>query len=145
MISHCILIADHDKAASDLVRSALAADGYNTSLAASSRDAITSATITQPQLLVINPALLQPSGIEAAKQIHLSTHCKVLFLSPQADDPFFRALMAGLHQQGCESSALRVPFTAEELLARVKIELGPHSSPQQDNPPPVSGQPQYSG
>lgn len=144
MTSYCILIADHDKASSDLVRSTLAADGYNTNIAASSRDAITSAAITQPQLLLINPALLQPSGIEAAKQIHLSTHCKVLFLSPVADEPFFRAVLAGLQQQGCESSALRVPFTAEELLSRVKIELGPHSSPQQQNPPQVSGQPEYS-
>ena len=116
MTSYCILVADHDKASSDLVRSTLAADGYNTNIAASSRDAITSAAITQPQLLLINPALLQPSGIEAAKQIHLSTHCKVLFLSPTADEPFFRAVLAGLQQQGCESSALRVPFTAEELL-----------------------------
>src|SRR5580658_3261532 len=108
-MTHCILIADHDKASSDLIRSTLAADGYNTNIASSSRDAITSATITQPQLLLINPALLHPSGIEAAKQIHLSTHCKVLFLSPLADEPFFRAVLAGLQQQGCESSALRVP------------------------------------
>lgn len=144
MTSYCILIADHDRASSDLVSSTLAADGYNTNIASSSRDAITSATITQPQLLVINPALLRPSGIEAAKQIHLNTHCKVLFVSAQADEPFFRAVLAGLQRQGCESTALRVPFTGEELLARVKIELGPHSSPQQDNAPPASGQTQYS-
>ena len=129
MTSHSILIADHEKASSDFVRSTLVADGYNTNIAISSHDAISSAPITHPQLLLINPGMIHPSGIEAAKQIHLDTDCKVLFLSPLADDPSFRDVLASLQKQGCQSSALRVPCTREELLARVRVEVGPpHSS-----------------
>ena len=132
MTSHSILIADHEKASSDFVRSTLVADGYTPNIAISSHDAISSAPITQPQLLLINPGMIDPSGIEAAKQIHLDTDCKVLFLSPLADDPYFRDVLAGLQKQGCQSSALRLPCTREELLARVRIAVGsPHSPPGQ--------------
>jgi CheY-like chemotaxis protein len=142
MTSYSILIADHEIASSDFVRSTLVADGYNTNIAISSHDAISSAPITQPQLLLINPGMIHPSGIEAAKQIHLDTDCKVLFLSPLADDPHFRDVLAGLQKQGCQSSALRVPCTREELLARVRIAVGsPHSPPGQSHYPAETGAP----
>jgi CheY-like chemotaxis protein len=145
MAAHSILVADHDKDCADLVRRILVAEGYNTNIVVSSLDAIRSASITRPQLLVINPIMLHPSAIEAARQIHLNTNCKVLFLSPLADVPYFREVMADLQKQGCESSALHIPFTGEELLARVRIEVGPSRSyPKPDNPEAVSGQPDYS-
>jgi CheY-like chemotaxis protein len=144
MAAHSILVADHDKDCAALVRRILVAEGYNTNIVVSSFDAIRSASITRPQLLVINPIMFHPSAIEAARQIHLNTNCKVLFLSPLADVPYFREVLADLQKQGCESSALHVPFTGEELLARVRSEVGPSPYSKPDNPAPVSWQQEYS-
>ena len=125
MAAHSILITDHDKALSDLVSRALSRDGYEVRVASSSAAAIECAPTFRPELLVINPAMPNLSGVEAAKQICRDTKCKVLFLSALARDPDFRDMLRGLRQQGCECSALGVPFDNDELLAYVRREIGP--------------------
>jgi DNA-binding response OmpR family regulator len=125
MATHSILITDHDEALSDLVSRALSRDGYEVRVAASSAAAIECAPTFRPELLVINPAMPNLSGVEAAKQICRDTKCKVLFLSALARDPDFRDMLRGLRQQGCECSALGVPFDNDELLAYVRREIGP--------------------
>jgi DNA-binding response OmpR family regulator len=125
MATHSILITDHDKALSDLVSRALSRDGYEVRVAASSVAAIECAPTFRPDLLVINPAMPNLSGVEAARQICRDTKCKVLFLSALARDPDFRDMLRGLRQQGCECSALGVPFDNDELLAYVRREIGP--------------------
>jgi DNA-binding response OmpR family regulator len=125
MSTHSILITDHDKALSDLVSRALSRDGYEVRVSASSAAAIECAPTFRPELLVINPAMPNLSGVEAARQICRDTKCKLLFLSALARDPDFRDMLRGLRQQGCECSALGVPFDNDELLAYVRREIGP--------------------
>src|SRR5208282_2801757 len=96
MPTHSILITDHDQALSDLVSRALSRDGYEVRVAASSAAAIECAPTFRPELLVINPAMPNLSGVEAARQICRDTKCKVLFLTALARDPDFRDMLRGL-------------------------------------------------
>ena len=124
MAKHSILIVDHQNTVLGLAKKVLADDGYEVHVAGSSREAIDLSRGLGPELLVINPAMPTLSGVEAARQISRDAKCKVLFLSDLAKDSDFREMLRGLRQQGCECSAIGVPFESNELLAYVRREIG---------------------
>jgi CheY-like chemotaxis protein len=121
----------------------LADDGYEVHVAGSSREAIDLSRGLGPELLVINPAMPTLSGVEAARQISRDAKCKVLFLSDLAKDSDFREMLRGLRQQGCECSAIGVPFESSELLTYVRREIGSvvvatqHGELPSPTPPPA--------
>ena len=124
MAKHSILIVDHQHTVLGLAKKVLADDGYEVHVAGSSREAIDLSRGLGPELLVINPAMPTLSGVEAARQISRDAKCKVLFLSDLAKDSDFREMLRGLRQQGCECSAIGVPFESSELLTYVRREIG---------------------
>jgi CheY-like chemotaxis protein len=124
MAEHSVLIVDHEKSVRDHATRILSADGYKVHASSSSQEAIDLARRVRPDLLVINPTMPALSGVEAATRISQSTKCKVLFLSEMARDADFREMLRGLKQQGCECSAIKVPFEQGDLLAHVRREIG---------------------
>ena len=143
MAKHSILIVDHQNAVLGLAKKVLADDGYEVHVAGSSREAIDLSRGLGPELLVINPAMPTLSGVEAARQISRDVKCKVLFLSDLAKDSDFREMLRGLRQQGCECSAIGVPFESSELLTYVRREIGSvvvatqHGELPSPTPPPA--------
>ena len=143
MAKHSILIVDHQNAVLGLAKKVLADDGYEVHVAGSSREAIDLSRGLGPELLVINPAMPTLSGVEAARQISRDAKCKVLFLSDLAKDSDFREMLRGLRQQGCECSAIGVPFESSELLTYVRREIGSvvvatqHGELPSPTPPPA--------
>ena len=128
MAKHAVLVVDIQESTIERVRTVLANDGYEVAATASSREAVDLARRVGAELLVINPTMPIFSGVEAARQIAQSTHCKVLFLTELAKDPDFREMLRGLKQQGCECSAIEVTFDRTALLAHVRREIGPAGS-----------------
>ena len=143
MAKHSILIVDHQNTVLGLAKKVLADDGYEVHVAGSSREAIDLSRGLGPELLVINPAMPTLSGVEAARQISRDVKCKVLFLSDLAKDSDFREMLRGLRQQGCECSAIGVPFESSELLTYVRREIGSvvvatqHGELPSPTPPPA--------
>lgn len=143
MAKHSILIVDHQNTVLGLAKKVLADDGYEVHVAGSSREAIDLSRGLGPELLVINPAMPTLSGVEAARQISRDAKCKVLFLSDLAKDSDFREMLRGLRQQGCECSAIGVPFESSELLTYVRREIGSvvvatqHGELPSPTPPPA--------
>ena len=143
MAKHSILIVDHQNTVLGLAKKVLADDGYEVHVAGSSREAIELSRGLGPELLVINPAMPTLSGVEAARQISRDAKCKVLFLSDLAKDSDFREMLRGLRQQGCECSAIGVPFESSELLTYVRREIGSvvvatqHGELPSPTPPPA--------
>jgi DNA-binding response OmpR family regulator len=124
MAKHSVLIVDQQRSVLEDVKHVLSDDGYAVNVAASTREALDLMGHLEVELLVINPAMPVLSGVEAAKLISQEKKCKVLFLSDLAKDVDFREMLRGLRQQGCECSAISVPFERTELLAYVRREIG---------------------
>ena len=123
-----ILVADPDPSLLMRVVMLLVVDGYAVRGASTSKEAIDRAQITGvftlPRLLIINPQMPGLSGVQAASQISRDARCKVIFLTELAKDPDFRELLRGLRQQGCDCSAVNVPFEDAEIIAQVYREIG---------------------
>jgi DNA-binding response OmpR family regulator len=133
-----LLIVDHEQSALERVMLLLATDGYAVRGAGTSYEAIDLARRIQPLLLVINPQMPDLSGVEVASQVSHAAKCKVIFLSDLARDPDFREMLHGLREQGCECSAVGVPFEDSTLLAQVRREIGPPTTVSRvDEGPPL--------
>jgi CheY-like chemotaxis protein len=120
-----VLIADPDPSVLERVMMLLVANGYVVRGANTSEEAIDRAEINLPRLLIINPQMPSLSGVEAASRISRKTSCKVIFLTELAKDVDFREVLRGLRQQGCDCSAVDVPFADGEFVAEVHRTIGP--------------------
>jgi CheY-like chemotaxis protein len=119
-----ILIAHHDAAIAECLDIFLRHYGYQTRIEQSSSGAIQNAGGFGPQLLVIDPIMPGPSGVEAAMRISLETKSKVLFLTTLPSDNDFREMLQGLRRQGCDCEALPLPFEKEQLFEHVHRRIG---------------------
>ena len=119
-----VLVADPDPSLLERVVMLLTVDGYAVRGASTSKEAIDRAQITLPKLLIINPEMPSLSGVQAALQISRDARCKVIFLTGLAKDPDFREVLRGLRQQGCDCSAVNIPFEDAEIIAQVYREIG---------------------
>lgn len=146
MSKKSVLIADPDPSVLERAMMLLAVDGYAVRGASTSQEAIDRAEAQLPKLLIINPQMPGLSGFEVASQISRKAHCKVIFLTELAKDADFREALRGLRQQGCDCSAVNVPFEDDDLVGEVHREIGPPISDTEkdgkpSNPPTESGAP----
>jgi len=124
-----VLVADPDPSVLERVMMLLGAGGFAVRGASTSKEAIERAHVAHPELLIINPVMPGLSGVQAASQISRDERCKVIFLTELAKDADFREVLRGLRQQGCDCSAVSIPFEDSEIIAQVHHEIG---SPQPD-------------
>ena len=120
-----LLIVDHEPVLANRINSLLQQDGYETTVAYSSSDAVRCGPAFKPDLVIIDPIMPGMSGVEAATQIAKTARSKILFLTTLSGDRDFRELLKGIRQQGFECGALPKPFTKEQLLNYVRREIGP--------------------
>ena len=119
-----VLIADSDPSVLERVMMLLAADGYAVRGASTSQEALDRAETQLPKLLIINPQMPGVSGFEVASQISRKVRCKVIFLTELAKDADFREALRGLRQQGCDCSAVNLPFEDDDFVGEVHHEIG---------------------
>lgn len=119
-----VLVVDPDSSVLERVMMLLTADGFVVRGASTSKEAIDRAHVAHPELLIINPVMPGLSGVQAASQISRDERCKVIFLSELAKDADFREVLRGLRQQGCDCSAVNIPFEDSDIIAQVHHEIG---------------------
>ncbi len=114
-----ILVVEDEQAIRSLIVSILARGGYRPLGAAGAGDALAAAVTDAFDLVLTDVVMPQTSGPELVRQLRDSRPgTRVLYMSGFADHP---AVPEGTGSTG--EDLLRKPFTAEELLARVRSAL----------------------
>ena len=116
-----ILIADDDEIVIDLVRDVLGARGHIVGAVDDGKMVITVVELKRPDLVILDCAMPEMSGVEALRQIRYSQSCHstpVLMLTArrsEADEDI--AIRAGANDY------LRKPFDPDQLASRVETLL----------------------
>jgi DNA-binding response OmpR family regulator len=119
-----VLVVDDESAIADTLTEILSRSGYAATAAYDGADALETALLTPPELLITDVVLPGMSGIELAITIkRIFPDCKVLLFSGQA---ITSDLMANAESQGHQFALLNKPIPPRELLLRVKDTLKPH-------------------
>lgn len=121
-----ILVVDDESVIADTVTAILSRSGYAATAAYDATDALESALLTPPQLLITDVVLPGMSGIELAITIkRIFPDCKILLFSGQAATT---DLLAHAKNSGHTFTLLTKPVHPRELLARVSALLKPHEA-----------------
>jgi DNA-binding response OmpR family regulator len=116
-----VLVVDDESAIADTVSEILSRSGYMAMTAYDAYEALESALLTPPELLVTDVVLPGMSGIELAIKIkRIFPDCKILLFSGQAST---MDLLATARNAGHHFSLLSKPVHPNELLARVSSSL----------------------
>jgi CheY-like chemotaxis protein len=121
-----ILVVDDESAIADTLTEILDRSGYAATAAYDATDALETALITPPEMLITDVVLPGMSGIELAITIkRIFPDCKILLFSGQAATS---DLLASAKNQGHQFTLLNKPVHPKDLLARVSTTLGPRES-----------------
>jgi len=118
-----VLVVDDESAIADTLTEILCRSGYAAMAAYDGTDALETALLTPPELLITDVVLPGMSGIELAITIkRIFPDCKILLFSGQAatSDLLTNAKNAGHH-----FILLNKPIHPRELLSRVQATLKP--------------------
>lgn len=121
-----VLVVDDESAIADTLTEILCRSGYAAMAAYDGTDALETALLTPPELLITDVVLPGMSGIELAITIkRIFPDCKILLFSGQAatSDLLTNAKNAGHH-----FTLLNKPIHPRELLSRVQATLKPRLS-----------------
>lgn len=118
-----ILVVDDESAIADTLTEILSRSGYAAAAAYDATDALETALITPPEMLITDVVLPGMSGIELAITIkRIFPDCKILLFSGQAATS---DLLASAKSQGHQFTLLNKPVHPKDLLARVSSTLRP--------------------
>lgn len=116
-----ILVVDDESAIADTLTEILSRSGYAAMAAYDGTDALETALLTPPELLITDVVLPGMSGIELAITIkRIFPDCKILLFSGQAATG---DLLANAKNQGHQFTLLNKPIHPRELLTRVQATL----------------------
>jgi DNA-binding response OmpR family regulator len=116
-----VLVVDDESAIADTLTEILSRNGYAAMAAYDGNDALESALLTPPELLITDVVLPGMSGIELAITLRrIFPECKILLFSGQASTA---DLLASARQQGHHFTLLSKPVHPRDLLARVSDSL----------------------
>ena len=117
-----VLVVDDESAIADTVTEILSRNGYAAMAAYDGDDALETALVTPPELLITDVMLPGMNGIELAITIRrIFPDCKVLLCSGQAAAV---DLMASARSEGHHFTLLTKPVHPKDMLARVSEALG---------------------
>lgn len=118
-----ILVVDDESAIADTLTEILSRSGYAAMATYDGTDALETALLTPPELLITDVVLPGMSGIELAITIkRIFPDCKILLFSGQAATG---DLLANAKSQGHQFTLLNKPIHPRELLTRVQATLKP--------------------
>lgn len=121
-----ILVVDDESAIADTLTEILSRSGYAAMAAYDGTDALESALLTPPELLITDVVLPGMSGIELAITIkRIFPDCKILLFSGQAATS---DLLTNAKNSGHHFTLLSKPIHPRELLTRVQSTLKPRLS-----------------
>ena len=122
-----VLVVDDESAIADTVTEILSRNGYAAMAAYDGNDAVETALITPPELLITDVVLPGMNGIELAITIRrIFPDCKILLCSGQAAA---LDLLASARNRGHHFTLLTKPVHPREMLARVAECLGHGTEP----------------
>jgi chemotaxis response regulator CheB len=116
-----ILIVSHEPLIANYLRVLLQVYGLPSTVATSSEAAIRKARKFTPDVLVIDPVMPHPCGVETALHISQKTKCAVLFMSTMVNDPGFREELYRVRAEGCNCRAMALPFEKADLLRKLQL------------------------
>lgn len=118
-----VLVVDDESAIADTLTEILSRSGYAATAAYDGTDALETALLTPPELLITDVVLPGMSGIELAITIkRIFPDCKILLFSGQAATS---DLLANAKNAGHHFTLLNKPVHPKDLLARVSASLKP--------------------
>jgi two-component system OmpR family response regulator len=126
-----ILVTDDDPHLREVVRYALARQGYEVLEATHGREALDILRREQVDLVVLDVLMPELDGLETCRQLRAFSSVPVVFLSSK-DEEFDKVL--GLEIGG--DDYVTKPFSPRELVSRVKAvlrRLGPRQPPTEDS------------
>ena len=116
-----VLVVDDDDTHRELISTVLGRAGFSTVDASNGEDAMAAARRHQPRVVVLDVRMPDLSGYEVCRRLRdeFGDTVSILFLSGERTEGFDRA--AGL-LVGADDYLVK-PFSADELLARVRVRL----------------------
>jgi DNA-binding response OmpR family regulator len=121
-----VLVVDDESAIADTVTEILCRSGYAANAAYDGNEALESALVTPPELLITDVVLPGMTGIELAITVkRIFPDCKILLFSGQAATS---DLMASARSAGHHFTLLTKPIHPKELLSRVAASLKPREA-----------------
>ena len=124
-----ILLIDDDPAIRDIVRFALAREGFEVVEAADGTRGLELAARSVPDLVLLDVMMPGPDGMEVCRRLRARGRTPIIFLSSR-DDEIDRVL--GLELGG--DDYVTKPFSPRELVARVKAVLRRTVAPEPEAP-----------
>ncbi len=116
-----VLVVDDESAIADTLTEILSRSGYAAMAAYDANDALESALLAPPELLITDVVLPGMSGIELAITVRrIFPDCKILLFSGQASTA---DLLASAKSQGHHFTLLSKPIHPKDLLACVSESL----------------------
>jgi DNA-binding response OmpR family regulator len=120
-----VLIVDDEAAIADTIAKILTLSGFPAIAAYDGNDALETALLIPPELLITDVALPGMNGIELAVTVkRIYPDCKILLFSGQASTA---DLIATAGRAGHQFTLLNKPIPPEELLAMIEKQLKPVS------------------
>lgn len=121
-----VLVVDDESAIADTLTEILSRSGYAAMAAYDGNDALETALLTPPEMLITDVVLPGMSGIELAITMRrIFPDCKILLFSGQASTA---DLLASAKNQGHHFTLLSKPVHPRDLLAYVSDNLKHHAS-----------------
>jgi CheY-like chemotaxis protein len=121
-----VLVVDDESAIADTVTEILSRSGYAAMAAYDGNEALETALVTPPELLITDVVLPGMTGIELAITIkRIFPDCKILLFSGQAATS---DLMANARSAGHHFTLLTKPIHPKDLLTHVAASLKPRES-----------------
>lgn len=118
-----VLVVDDESAIADTLTEILSRNGYAAAAAYDANEALETALLTPPELLITDVVLPGMSGIELAITVkRIFPDCRILLFSGQAATS---DLLAHAKNQGHQFTLLHKPIPPRELLAQVQACLKP--------------------
>jgi DNA-binding response OmpR family regulator len=125
-----VLVVDDESAIADTLSEILSRSGYAAMVAYDGNEALETALVTPPELLITDVILPGMSGVELAITMRrIFPECKIILFSGQASTA---DLLTSAKREGHHFTLLSKPVHPRELLARVSDALrqhGVHSAP----------------
>jgi two-component system, OmpR family, KDP operon response regulator KdpE len=125
-----ILVVDDEEQIRRALKSILSTRGYTLQMAATAHEALLSAIDTPPDLVILDLALPDRSGIEVCRELRTWSSAPILILSVRANEADKIVAL----DEGADDY-LTKPFSAGELLARIRALL--RRAADLTSPPPV--------
>ena len=113
-----VLVVDDERALVDIVRSYLARDGFEVSIARDGQQAIDRARQVDPDVVVLDLGLPVVDGVEVCRVLRTFSDCYIIMLSARTEET---DILIGL-SVGADDY-LTKPLSPRELLARIRSVL----------------------